>query len=322
MHLKKLATLITCALLAFFACAGSTQAAITNFFIATGGTTGTYFPIGSAIAQAAGKGGGMRVIAETSNASVASLNLLGNMEVDFALAQNDTAFWAYNGRRMFKAPLKNLRAIAVLYPEHIQIVVTAESKITDIAGMKGKRISVGAPDSGTETAARAIFELGKLAYADCKIDYLDYAATAGRFKEGRLDAGFIVAGYPTAVIMDMAASKGISLVSFSDAFLADLAKKHPYFVPSVIPANTYHGTDKATKTPAVMAMLLTHSRISDELVYSFVKNMFANLDAIHASHVMAKQITLDGALKGLTVPLHPGALRFYREKNLKIPNIK
>jgi len=223
---------------------------------------------------------------------------------------------------MFQAPMKNLRSIAVLFPEHVQVIASKDAKVTGIAGMKGKRVSVGAPGSGTEADARAMIELGKLTYQDMNVDRLDFGATASRFKDNQIDVGFIVAGFPTAAVMDLATSKDITLVSFSDAYLAELSAKYPYFVPSSIPANTYRGIDKETKTPAVMAMLLTHDKVKDEVIYSFVKNMFANLDAIHASHATAKQITLNNALKGVTVPLHPGAAKFYKEKGLKIPDIK
>ena len=321
MNLKKCATLLSFASLALFACAGVVQAK-TALSIATGGVAGAYFPIGGAIAQAASKGGDLQATAETGNASVANLNLLGKGEIEIAFAQNDTAFWAYNGQHMFKTPLKNLRAIAVLFPEHIQVVASKDAKITDVASMKGKRVGVGAPGSGTEADARAMIESGNLTYQDMKVDYLDFAATASRFKDNQIDVGFIVAGYPTAAIMDLATSRDITLVSFSDAYLADLAKKYPYFVPNTIPANTYRGIDKDTKTPAVMAMLLTHDKMKDEVIYSFLKNMFGNIDAVHASHNAAKQITLQNALKGVTAPLHPGAIKFYKEKGLTVPDIK
>ena len=317
----KLTTLFALAALGVFALAGVVQAK-DLVSIATGGTAGTYYPIGGAIAQAVSKGGQIQATAETGNASVANLNLLGKGEIEVAFAQNDTSFWAYNGQNMFKTPLKNLRALAVLYPEHVQVILAKDSKIADINGLKGKRVSVGTAGSGVEADVRAIFEVAKLQYSDMKVDHLDFGATANRFKDNQIDVGFIVAGFPTAALMDLSTTKDVDLLSFNDSFLATLQKAHPYFVPSVIPKGTYRGIDKDVKTPAVMAMLVTHDKVKDSVIYDFLKNMYANLDTVHASHATAKQITLQGALSGLTLPLHPGAAKFFAEKGLKAPAAK
>lgn len=302
-------------------CAGLAQAK--NYVsIATGGTSGTYYPIGGAIAQAASKSGAVQATAETGNASVANLNLIGKGEIEVGFAQNDTAFWAYNGQQMFKEPMKNLRAVAVLYPEHVQVIVAKDAKVNDIEGLKGKRVSVGAAGSGVEADVRAIFDVAGLKYGDMKVDHLDFGATTNRFKDNQIDVGFVVSGYPTASIMDLTTSKEVGLLSFSDEFLAKLGKKHPYFVASLIPANTYRGIDKDTKTPAVMAMLVTHDKVPEAVIYEFLKSMFGNIGMVHASHSMAKQISLEKALEGTTLPVHPGAAKFYKEKNVPIPDVK
>lgn len=321
MTMKKLTTLLACAALGILACAGVVQAK-DYVSIATGGTSGTYYPIGGAIAQAVSKGGSIQATAETGNASVANLNLIGKGEIEVGFAQNDTAFWAYNGQQMFKSPMKNLRTVVALYPEHVQVIIAKDANIKGIDDLKGKRVSVGAAGSGVEADVRAIFEVAKLQYSDMKIDHLDFGATTNRFKDNQIDVGFVVAGFPTASIMDLTTTKDVGLLSFTDAFLADLTKAHPYFVGSVIPAGTYRGIDKDTKTPAVVAMLVTHDKVPDNVVYEFVKNMFANLDGVHASHATAKQISLKGALDGVTVPVHPGAAKFYKEQGIKVPDIK
>jgi TRAP transporter TAXI family solute receptor len=290
--------------------------------VATGGTSGTYYPIGGAIAQAASKSGVIQATAETGNASVANLNLVGKGEIEIAFAQNDTAFWAYNGQQMFKEPLKNVRAVAALYPEHVQVITAKDAKIVTVDDLKGKRVSVGAAGSGTEADARALFDIAKLTYADMKVDHLDFGQTTNRFKDNQIDVGFVVAGFPTASVMDLTTTKDVQLLSFSDDFLAQLSKTFPYFVASVIPANTYRGIDKETKTPAVVAILVTHDKVPDTVVYEFVKGMFENLDTIQASHATAKQITLNGALQGITVPVHPGAAKYFKEKGLTVPDIK
>jgi len=321
MSMKKLGILLSSLVLACLAC-GGTSGAVEYLSIATGGTAGTYYPIGGAIAQAVSKGGVIQATAETGNASVANLNLVGKGEIEIAFAQNDTSFWAYNGQNMFKEPMKNLRAVAALYPEHVQLLFAKDAKIADLNDLKGKRVSVGAAGSGVEADVRAIFEVAKLQYVDMKVDHLDFGATTNRFKDNQIDVGFVVAGFPTASVMDLTTTKDMGLLSFSKDFLAQLNKAHPYFVPSVIPANTYRGIDKDTQTPAVLAMLVTHDKLSENLVYEFVKGLYANLDAVHASHATARQITLEKALDGVTLPLHPGAAKFFKEKGLKIPDIK
>jgi len=321
MHMKKLGILFTSVAVSLLVCAGAARAA--EFVsIATGGTAGTYYPIGGAIAQAVSKGGTLRATAETGNASVANLNLIGKGEIEIGFAQNDTSFWAYNGQHMFKEPMKNLRTVASLYPEHIQVIIAKDAKIGTINDLKGKRVSVGTAGSGVEADVRALFEVAKLQYSDMRINHLDFGATTSRFKDNQIDVGFVVAGYPTASIMDLTTSKDVSLLSFSQDFLDQLSKAHPYFVSSIVPANTYRGIDQDTKTPAVMAMLVTHDKVPDSVIYEFVKNMYENLDAVHASHATAKQITLETALNGVPLPVHPGAAKFFAEKGIKIPDIK
>lgn len=287
--------------------------------IATGGTSGTYYPIGGAIAKATSKSGALQVTAETGNASVANINLVGTGEIEVAFAQNDISYWAYNGQQMFKTPLKNLRAVAALYPEHVQLITTKDSNIKAINDLKDKRVSVGAPGSGVEADVQAIFQVANLNYKDMKVDYLDFGATTSRFKDNQIDAGFVVAGYPTASIMDLATTKPITLLNFDTAFLNALSKAHPYFVPSIIPAGTYQGIDTAINTPAVMAILITNDGVSDQAIYEFTKELYANIADVHASHAMAKEIKLQTALEGLTIPLHPGAAKFYKEQGMTLP---
>lgn len=300
------------------ASAGMALAAKTYVSIATGGTSGTYYPIGGAIAQAVTKAGKLQATAETGNASVANINLVAKGDIEIAFVQNDISYWAYKGEQMFKQPLSNVRAVAALYPEHVQIILAKNAEVKDINDLKGKRVGVGAPGSGVEGDAKAILNLAGLQYGDMKVDFLDFGATTSRFKDNQIDAGFVVAGYPTASVMDLALTKDIDLFSFSDDFLAKLSKTHPYFVPSAIPANTYKGVTRDVKTPAVMAILVTHDKMPDDVIYNFTAAMFDNISDVHASHAKAKEINIKTALDGLTVPLHPGAAKYFKEKGLTV----
>lgn len=316
--MKKSGKLFALAALAVAATCGAAGAA-DYLSIATGGTAGTYYPIGGAIAAAVTKGSDIQATAETGNASVANVNLVATGEIEVAFAQNDITYWAYNGMIMFEGkPLQNLRTIAALYPEHVQLITARNAGVTNFEDLKGKRVGVGAPGSGVEADVRAIFQVYGLTYDDMKAEFLDFAATSSRFKDNQIDAGFVVSGYPTSSIMDLAATKDVTLVSFDDETLAKLSATHPYFVASEIPGGTYSGMDSATKTPAVMAMLVTRDDVPEELIYKFTKAMFENIADVQASHAQGRAISLDKALSGLTAPLHPGAAKFYKEAGLKV----
>lgn len=315
--MKKVIIVTIVAILAALSLTAVASAA-TYMSVATGGTTGTYYAVGGALASAVTKEGKIQCTAETGNASVANVNLIATKGIEIAFVQNDITYWAVNGQLMFEGkPIKNIRAVASLYPEHIQVVTAKESGINKISDLKGKRVGVGAPGSGVEGDVQAIFKVAGLTYGDLKkADFLDFAATASCFKDNQIDAGFVVAGYPTAAIMDLTTTKDVNLLSFDAAFLKKLHKAYPFFVASKIPAKTYRGIDKDTMTPAVMAILITNDSVPEEDIYNFLTAMFKNLDDIAAVHAKGKEITLKGALNGLTAPLHPGAVKFYKEKGL------
>ena len=317
MKAKKWLGLVAAMAVAVIGFAGVASAK-TFISIATGGTAGTYYPIGGAIAQAVSKGSGLQATAETSNASVANANLLTKGEIEIAMVQNDIAFWAYNGKMMFKTPMKNLRAVAALYPEHVQLVTTKASGIKSLMDLKGKRVSVGAPGSGVEGDVRSIFQVVGLRYQDMKVDFLDYGGTASRFKDNQIDAGFWVTGFPTASIMDLATTKDITIIGFDEALIKKIRKEYPFFIASNIPAGTYRGIDHDVTTLAVKAILITHDQMSEEVIYNFTKAMFDNIKDIQGAHAAARQINLKTALDGLTAPLHPGAAKFYKEKGMKV----
>ena len=316
--MKKVIIVALVAVMAAFSFTAMASAA-TYMSVATGGTSGTYYAVGGALAAAVTKDGKVQCTAETGNASVANANLIATKGIEIAFVQNDITYWAVNGQLMFQGkPLKNIRAVASLYPEHVQMVVTKTAGIKKFTDLKGKRVGVGAPGSGVEGDVQALFKIAGLTYKDlAKADFLDFAATAGRFKDDQIDAGFVVAGYPTAALMDLTTTKdNVTLYSFDDAFLKKLNKEYPFFIASTIPANTYSGIKQAVKTPAVMAILITHADVPEADVYNFVSSMFKNLNDIKAAHAKGKEITLKGALDGLTAPLHPGAAKFYKEKGL------
>ncbi len=240
--------------------------------IATGGTGGTYYPIGGGMADVVSKAlPDVQMTAETGNASQANLNLIGTHQIEMALVQNDVAAFAYDGRYMFQAPYKNVRAIASLYPETVQAIAMKRSGVNSMRDLPGKRVSVGAPGSGVQVDVSLIFRTLGYKYSDVNADFLDFNLTTERMKDGQLDVGFVVAGFPTASIMDLATMHDITLIEFDDALVEELHTNYPFFVRDVVPAGTYRGIDKDVQTVAVQAMWVCDGDLPEELVYRITK---------------------------------------------------
>jgi TRAP transporter TAXI family solute receptor len=285
--------------------------------ILTGGTSGVYYPMGVALSQIYGEQiPDSRVQVQATKASVENLNLLqdGKGELAFSLGDSVKLAWEGDAEVGFAQPLDKLRGVAAIYPNYIQIVATADSGITDLDGLKGKALSVGAPKSGTELNARAIFAAAGMSYDDLgKTEYLPFAESVELMKNRQLDATLQSAGLGVASIKDLAASVPISMVAVPPESVESLGA--PY-VAATIPAGTYEGQDADVPTAAVINFLVTHEGVSEETVYQMTKQLFDNLPTLEAAHAAAKAISLDGALTGMPIPLHPGAERFYKEKGL------
>jgi TRAP transporter TAXI family solute receptor len=242
-----------------------TQAA-TFLTIATGGTAGTYYPLGAGMADIWNKNiKDMNAMVQSTGASVANINLLKNNEVDLIFVQNDVAFYAYKGVELFKEPFPQLRGLATLYPETVQIVALADRGINSVYDLKGKRVAVGAAGSGTEVNARQILAAAGITYNDIKVQYLSFAEAANNLKDGNIDAAFVTAGHPTAAIVDLAAVRKIVLVPVAEEIIASLQKDYPFYVKIVVPAGTYKGVDADVVTVAVKAMLAVRAEMPEDL---------------------------------------------------------
>ena len=312
MRLTKRISLLAAA--AAFTASTAAVAAPTFINILTGGTSGVYYPIGVALSQQYNKIDGAKTSVQATKASVENLNLLQAGRGELAFALGDSVDDAWNGVEDagFKAPLKRLRAIAATYPNYIQIVASQESGIKTLEDLKGKRISVGAPKSGTELNARAIFKAAGLSYEDMgKVEFLPYAESVELIKNRQLDATLQSSGLGMAAIRDLAATLPITFV----AIPADITAKidNAAYQGAVIPAGTYDGQDSDVATVAITNILVSHDGVTDEVAYQMTKLMFDNLDRLGNAHSAAKDIKLQGAAKGLPIPLHPGAERFYKE---------
>lgn len=285
----------------------------TNLILATGGTTGTYYPFGGAMAQIFNtKIENMNVTAQATGASVENCKLLGKNEAELAILQNDMLDYAFNGTEAFAgAKIENLRGIAKLYPEIIQIVAT--DKIVSVENLEGMKVSVGAPGSGVEANARQILEAANLTYDDLAPSYLSFAESADAYKDKHIDAFFVTSGIPNASIQDIAAMNPVSLVSLSDAAIESLIGKYPFFVEYIIPANTYNGQTSDVKTVAVLATLATNAEASEDVIYNITKALFENQPELATAHAKGGELKLEEAVDGISIPLHPGAEKYYKE---------
>lgn len=285
--------------------------------ILTGGTSGVYYPIGVGLSKIYADGiEGARTQVQSTKASVENLNLLQQGKGEFAIALGDSVKYAWEGNADvgFAAPLDKLRGIAAAYPNYIQIAASADSGITSIADFKGHAMSVGAAKSGTELNARAIMAALDMSYDDLsKVEYLPFAESVELMKNRQLDGTLQSAGLGVASLKDLATSVPTTIVSIP----AEVADKlgAPYMA-ATIPAGTYEGQTADVPTLAVGNFFLTHEGVDEETVYQITKLMFENLPELVAAHQAAKAITLDTALDGMPVPLHPGAERYYREVGL------
>ncbi|TXH31666.1 MAG: TAXI family TRAP transporter solute-binding subunit [Rhodospirillaceae bacterium] len=284
--------------------------------ILTGGQSGVYYPLGVAMEKLfADNIPDSSPSVQATKASVENLNLLQDGKGEIAFTLGDSLVFAAKGdsEAGFKKPLDKLRTLAAIYPNYIQIVASKESGIKTLADLKGKRLSVGAPRSGTELNARAILHGAGLSYEDlAKVEYLPFAESVDLMKNRQLDATLQSAGLGVASIRDLASSVDIVVVEVPEDIIQKVGA--PY-MSVTIPANTYTGQDKDVKTAAVGNYLVTRADVSDDLAYGMTKAIFDHLDRLTAAHAAAKGIKLENAAKNPPVPLHPGAEKYFKEKN-------
>jgi TRAP transporter TAXI family solute receptor len=318
---------------------GPTAAAqdITFFRIGTGGTSGTYFPIGGLIANAISNPPGSRACADggscgvpglvatavASNGSVANVAAIASGGMQSAFTQSDVAYWAYNGSGIYdgRPKVEVLRAIANLYPESFHLVVRKGADIKSIPELKGKRMSLDEPGSGTLVDARLIFAAYGLTEKDIKAEYLKPQQAADRLKEGSLDAFFAVAGWPQGAIAELAATTGIDLLPIDGPQAEKLINQYSFFAADEIPEGAYKNVP-GVKTVSVNAIWATSIKQPEQLIYDITAALWnpSTRKLLDSGHAKGRAIKLESAVQGLGIPLHPGAEKFYREKDLIKPS--
>jgi TRAP transporter TAXI family solute receptor len=310
--MRMLRPLLAAALLVVSGLAFSQQQYIN---VLTGGTSGVYYPLGVAMSRLIGTAiPDAKVSVQSTKASVENLNLLqqGRGELAFTLGDSLSDAWKGNKDAGFPAPLKKLRAVGGIYSNYIQIVASADSGIKTLADLKGKRISVGAPKSGTELNARAVLKAAGITYGDfAKVEYLPFGESVELMKNRQLDVTLQSAGLGVSSLRDLATSQKIVVVPIP----ADVIKKigDAAYQPATIPANTYDGQDHDVPTAAIQNFLVTREGVSADTVYKMTKAVFENKDALVAAHTAAKAIDKANVVKSLPLPLHPGAEKYFKE---------
>lgn len=308
----------------------------TFFRIGTGGAGGTYFPIGGTIANgisappgsrpcdSGGQCGvpGLIAIAQSTTASVFNNAAVQNGELEAGLAAADVTRSMYLGEGKFEGKAHpKLRIIANLYPEDLHVVLPKGASLSDLGELKGKRVGIAQAGSGTQVAVLQMLDAWGVNRDNMEEAELNNSQSAERLADGQLDGYFYAAGWPVAAMVQLASTKGMTLHSFSEADLQKINEIIPAYIPSKIPGGTYEGVDNDTLTPAVSAMLVVSSDLSDELVYGITKALWNDntRKLLDNGHAKGKQITPDSALDGvaaLGVPLHAGAEKFYKEAGL------
>jgi hypothetical protein len=293
-------------------------AAQTNIVILTGSTSGVYYPLGNAISNIFMKSiPGARSSVQVTRGSVENLNILqtGDGELAFSLGDSVSAAWKGNAESGFSTPLGKLRGVAAIYRNYIQIVVSEASGIKTLADLKGKRVSVGPKQSGTELNARAIFAAAGVQYQDfARTDYFPFGQSAKMIEKGELDVTLQSAGLGVDSIRQLSTAVPIRLLAVPNNIVTKIGDAA--YVPSVIPARTYEGQSTDVETATVVNFLVTREGLSDDTVYAMTKAIFTNLNQLAQTHPAARGITVKDAASGMPLPLHAGAERYYREIGL------
>ncbi len=287
--------------------------------ILTGGSSGVYYPLGGALAKIYSDEGA-KANSQSTAASAENATTLNQDKAEVAFAMGDTIADAVEGIDSFdeQGPQENLRAMASLYTNYMQVVTTQDSGIETVDDLKGKTVAVGAPGSGTEISAKRILEAYDMTYDDITEDYLSFSEGVEGMKNGNVDAVVISSGLPNSGIMELDTTEDIAIVEIEEDKIDALSEKYPAYFSTSVPADTYDSMEKDANTIGVRNILVTHTGVSDDLVYEMTKTFFENIEQMRDSHNAAEGIEIEKALDNLPAELHPGAKRYYEEEGIEV----
>ncbi len=314
--MKKTISVILAVAMILVLCAAASPKAKLNY--ATGGTSGTYYGFSGVIANVLNEQlkDTLKLKVESTGASKANIQMLATGDADIAIVQNDVMSYAYTGTDLFEgsAPITNFSAVASCYPEYVQIL--ASKDITSVEQLSGKRVSVGDAGSGTEFNARQILAAYNLTFDDIKVSNQSFADSADSLKNGTIDAAFVVAGYPTTAVTELATNYDFNLLPIDQAHADALQADYGFYYYGVVPGGTYAPVADDVPAVAVMATIVASNDVSADVIYAFVKGLFDYKDEITAGHVKGNELDLNTAVSGVSIPWHEGAARFYAENGL------
>ena len=313
--------IVATALVCSMALAGlSSVYAAESLTLGTGGTTGTYYAVGGVMATVLNPLMENADLTVTSTgASKANIQLIDVEEADLAIVQNDVMYYAYTGTDLFEeeGAYETFSSVAGLYDETIQIVTCSDS-IASVADLKGKTVSVGDAGSGVEFNAKQILEAYDMTFDDINVVNASFGDSADSLKDGKIDAAFIVAGAPTTAVVDLATTKAIHLVQLDEEHIKTLQDKYDFYTATTIPAGTYDGVEEDATTVSVRATLIASNNVSEDAIYELLKAMFDNQEALIAGHAKFEFLNLEDAVKGISVPFHAGAKKYFEEQGIEV----
>jgi len=297
-------------------------AAQTQLSIATGGTGGVYYPMGGGLAEIINNRiEGYSATAEVTGASVENMGLIATGDADLAIALADTVEQAYSGTGRFEGQqLPMVRGLASMYANMVQIVALDSSGVTSLSDLRGRRVSVGAPGSGTEVNAEQILTANGISYDDIDEQRLNFNETADALANGDIDVGFWSVGAPTSSILNLATTQSIHVIPLTEDEMTAAIGANPVFARTQLAGGTYTGVDEAVAVVGVPNVLVVSAEMDDDLAYAITKAMFDNIADLQAVHPAANETTVEFTLNATPVPLHPGAIRYFEEIGATIPD--
>ena len=329
--MKKVTAVLLSISLLFVLCSAA-AAAPYRVNIATATTGGAYYPIGNAMAQIWTKNlaGKVRASAQSTAGTPQNIELMMNGEVQIAIGQNGVCYYAYHATETYKDrpgfPYTAERGMFTLYPNVMQWVVRKGAGITSVAELKGRRIVPGQVASATEINSREMLSVYGLNYlkdqgeVNVTAEYLGYNEAADQLKNAQLDGTHIAGGVPTAVVIDMMSSDAGELISMEADKIKEICDRYPWYFPFTIPAGTYPKQDKDVHTIALSNILFTDAKQPDELIYMLTKATYEHHDDMVIGHRATEYTVEENAFKGMTIPLHPGSIKYFEEKGIQVPD--
>jgi TRAP transporter TAXI family solute receptor len=312
-------------LAAVFLLGGIAAEAATRYVtIGTGGVTGVYYPTGGAISKLVNnkrKDYNLRMTVESTGGSVFNINALGSGDIELGVVQSDLQYQAFNGKGEWEGkPVKNLRALFSIHPEAVTILSAADKNINSVADMKGKVVNIGVPGSGQRINAMDLFEAAGInAEKDITIEGIKPAESASMLQDGRIDAYFYTVGHPNGSIKEaVAGTRKVSFVPVAADLVKKLTDKMPYYAPAEIPVDAYPGVTNQANVPTfgVKATICTSAEVPEDIAYAITKEVFENLEELKKLHPALVVLTKENMLQGLSAPIHPGAMKYYKEAGL------